>query len=64
MQYYQTSTMPGAPGNMMHFAPAASFNNVQQPYVAAPNPPVIAYGGGGYMSCGNMAGVQNAGVVR
>lgn len=56
--------MPGAPGNMMHFAPAASFNNVQQPYVAAPNPPVIAYGGGGYMSCGNMAGVQNAGVVR
>ena len=25
---------------------------------------IIAYGGGGYMSCGNMAGMQNAGVVR
>ena len=66
--YYSTQTnVPGAPGNLAPFTPAApaapSWNTPTQVVVPTPSQPVISYYPG-HTAVGNMAGLQNAGVVR
>ena len=66
------TNVPGAPGNLAAFTPAAytpaapaapSWNTPTQVVVPTPSQPVVSYYPG-HTAVGNMAGLQNAGVVR